>query len=113
MKKHQRYKEKTASSKKASAQIKKFKTKQGMQVFLEEDSSLPLVNIELVFRNGALFDSKSKEGSMRLFARMLRMGTKNTTALEFEETIDSLGAQLSIQVAHSFISFHATVIRRN
>ncbi|WP_236607584.1 M16 family metallopeptidase [Sandaracinus amylolyticus] len=88
-------------------------TDAGMTVLLEESHAIPLVDVEVVLKTGALFDPQGKEGLGRLAARLLRMGTKRLKAEDVDEAIDSMGAALSVDVAHSMVRLHASVIRRS
>jgi zinc protease len=85
----------------------------GMRVLVEPSHALPLVDVELIIGMGAHWDPEGKEGTARLAARMLRMGTKKRSASEFESAIDGMGASLSIDVAFSVLRVHASVIRRS
>jgi zinc protease len=84
-----------------------------MTVLLETHHAIPLVDVDLVVRSGALFDPVGKEGLARLAARLLRMGTKSRTADEIDEAIDAMGAALSADVGHGVLRVHASVIRRS
>lgn len=90
-----------------------FRTSKGVLVLLEESRDLPLVNFELVLRTGATHDPLTKAGLARLTARMIRMGSARINHRAVEEAIDCLGAQLSVQVAMSYVAFQGSVIARN
>jgi len=80
---------------------------------LEENHSLPLVDIQVSLRTGSVHDPLSLLGLSRTTALMIRMGTRSTKAPDVDQTIDSLGAHLSIQCAPSFIHFSGVVVERN
>lgn len=84
-----------------------------MVVLLEESHAIPLVDVELVIKSGALHDPPGREGLARLTARMMRMGTKRMHAEEADEEIDAMGASMSAEVGHGTLRIHASVIRRN
>jgi zinc protease len=88
-------------------------TGRGATVLLEENHAIPLVDVVLVIRSGALHDPPGKEGLARICARMLRMGTKKLRADEVDEAIDAMGAALGVDVGHGTISIHGSVIRRS
>lgn len=88
-------------------------TGSGITVLLEESHAIPLVDVELVLRSGALHDPAGHEGLARAAARMLRMGTKRLRADELDDAIDSLGASVAVEVSHSATRVHASVIRRS
>ncbi len=91
----------------------KFRSSRGIVVLLEESHELPLVNFEIVLRTGSMYDPAKKVGLTRLTARMIRMGSASVHRNSVEEIIDRLGAQLSIQVAASYVAFQGSVIARN
>lgn len=91
----------------------RWKTDAGMTVLLEESHAIPLVDVEIVLKTGALYDPPGKEGLARLASRLLRMGTKRLRAEDVDEAIDSMGAALTVDVAHSMVRIHASVIRRS
>ena len=90
-----------------------FRTSKGILVLLEESRDLPLVNFELVLRTGATHEPLSKAGLARMTARMIRKGSTQVNHAALEEAIDRLGAQLSVQVAMSYVAFQGAVIARN
>lgn len=88
-------------------------TDAGVTVLLEESHAIPLVDVEVVLKTGALFDPVGKEGLTRLAARLMRMGTRRLRAEDVDEAIDSMGAALTVDAAHSMVRLHASVIRRS
>jgi zinc protease len=82
-------------------------------LFVEDSRALPLVSIAVALRTGAASDPIGKEGLTRIMVRMLRRGCRGMTSHEFEETIDTLGAEISADVSSSVITLHADVITRS
>jgi len=91
----------------------RFHTAAGIPVFLEPSHALPLVDVEVVFRVGAITDPEGREGLTRLAARLARRGPKGMSAERFDETLDALGATLGMSVSTEWIRVHGSVIRRN
>ena len=85
----------------------------GVRVLVEESHELALVDIDIAFLTGSAYDPPTKLGLSRLTARVVRMGTKDLGAAAVDEKIDSLGAQLSIEISPSTTRFSGTVIKRN
>ncbi|MBX3230097.1 MAG: insulinase family protein [Labilithrix sp.] len=81
--------------------------------FVESSAAVPLVSIVVSVRSGAIADPAGKDGVCRFAARMLRRGAGGRSAQEIEASIDRLGAELSLDVGPSTVSFHGQVIRRN
>jgi zinc protease len=82
-------------------------------LLVESEHALPLVHIGLVLRTGSIHDPRGLEGLTRMTARMLRMGTRNMTPAQVEERIDSLGAQLSVSCAPSYVQVGGAVVAHN
>lgn len=82
-------------------------------ILLEPEHALPLVHVGLVLRTGSLHDTRGFEGLTRMTARMLRMGTKHLSPAQVEERIDSLGAQLAVSCAPSYVQLSGAVVAHN
>jgi zinc protease len=82
-------------------------------VLVESDHVLPLVHVGIVLRTGSVHDPRGLEGLTRMTARMLRMGTRKLSAQEVEERIDSLGAQLNVGCAPSYVQLSGVVVEHN
>jgi zinc protease len=82
-------------------------------LLIESEHALPLVHVALVLRTGSLHDPRGLDGLTRMTARMLRMGTRKLTASQLEERIDSLGAQLSVSCAPSYVQLSGAVVAHN
>lgn len=90
-----------------------WETRTGTPVLAEVSDALPLVDVSLVFRFGALIDAPGKEGTARLLARLLRSGAKGQSVQRFDEAIEGLGATLSAEVAHGGARFSGAVLAKN
>ncbi|MBI1176628.1 hypothetical protein GC207_04230 [bacterium] len=67
----------------------------GVVAYLVPDRTLPLVDIDVMFRVGEHLDPKGKEGLASLTGYLMaRGGTKSKTAEELDERMDFLAAQL-------------------
>ncbi|MET0391055.1 MAG: pitrilysin family protein [Polyangiales bacterium] len=82
-------------------------------VLVESDHVLPLVHVGIVLRTGSVLDPRGLEGLTRMTARMLRMGTRKLDAQQVEERIDSLGAQLHVGCAPSYVQMSGVVVAHN
>lgn len=85
----------------------------GATVLLETSRALPLVSISIGLKTGALLDAPGKEGTTRLLSRLMRRTGGGLDANVIDTRIDSLGASLGADVAHSTLAFQATVISRS
>ncbi|MDH5674107.1 MAG: insulinase family protein [Myxococcales bacterium] len=91
----------------------RFTTSAGSLVLTEHNRALPVVGLGLSLRAGALLDPEGKEGMTRLFARALRMGPRGTRSLSFEQSLERIGAQLSLSVSQSYAHIGALVVAKN
>ncbi len=85
----------------------------GGKVFVESAHTVPLVHITISFRSGAFHDPPGKDGTARMMLRLLRRGADGLGAQEIERTIDTLGAELSVEASASTLTLGGSVIRRN
>lgn len=74
---------------------------------------LPLVQVSILIRGGAIKDDPSKAGLTYLMANMLDEGTGQLSAVQFAEALEELGADLSIVPGQEFTYIDLTVLKRN
>ncbi|HXN30861.1 MAG TPA: pitrilysin family protein, partial [Polyangiaceae bacterium] len=74
---------------------KRFKLKNGLDVFLVEFHDLPLIDFNLMIKTGGAANPPDRAGLADLAANMLDEGTKTRSALQIADQIASLGATLS------------------
>lgn len=91
----------------------------GARLFVESDTSIPLVDVEVAFRGGSAYDPPGREGLARCYARLIRRGTSRRSPVgalgsdAFDEALERLGGSLTIDVSPSVVRVHGSVIRRN
>lgn len=91
----------------------RFVTSAGVPVHVEPSHELPLVDVEILFTEGAVLDPRGREGLTRLTAQLLRRGPRGMSTEAFDEAIESLGASLAASISSHVVRFHGSVIRRN
>jgi zinc protease len=74
---------------------KRFKLKNGLEVFLVEFHDLPLVDLNLMIKTGGAANPPDRAGMADLTAHMLDEGTKSRSALAIADQVAALGATLS------------------
>src|SRR5205085_927713 len=74
--------------------IEKTKLSNGLNVWLVERHALPIVSMDLVINAGGTLDTADKSGVASLTASMLNQGTKNRSALDIANGLQSIGAQV-------------------
>ena len=72
--------------------IQKAKLKNGLDVWLVQQDELPIVSMNMVFKTGSDYDPLNKAGLNSVTASLLNEGTKNRTAVEIANELQSIGA---------------------
>jgi len=76
--------------------------KNGMVVYIAEDPTLPLVNIELTLRTGSYLEPAGKEGLAAFTGSQIRRGgTRSLTAEQLDEKLDFLAASVSTGIGET------------
>jgi zinc protease len=79
-----------------------------MELYLVEDHKLPLIQVNLMVKNGWAADPVDLPGTAAITAELLDEGTKNMSALEISDEIRRLGA-----VFNTLSDFHNSEITLN
>ena len=82
-------------------------------VLVETSRELPLVTLTIALRTGAQSDPPGLDGLSHLLGRLMRRTGGGIAPHELDAQIDTLGASVGIDVGHSSLAFHATVISRS
>lgn len=88
-------------------------TDTGTVVLCEQDHALPLVHVGVSLRTGSAHDPRGLEGTVRLCARMLRMGTRKLSPTALEERIDAMGAHFGVGCSPSYLHVGGVVVAHN
>lgn len=83
----------------------------GAQVQLMEQHEVPLVNIDLLVRTGALYDRK--EGQAWMTAQSLLLGSKKHDKAALEALLDSMGAELDVKPGLEGTRIHARFLKKD
>jgi zinc protease len=76
--------------------VQHLKLSNGLPVLLYEKHEVPLVQMDLVVKAGAVQDPQGKSGLASMTAAMMTEGAGSRSALELADAIDFLGAQLYV-----------------
>lgn len=74
--------------------VKETKLKNGLTVAVVEKKGVPIVTVQLLVKNGAAAENKSKAGLANLTASLLTKGTKTRSATQIAEEIEFLGGNI-------------------
>ena len=78
---------------------------------MREDPRLPLVSIYAGFRGGLLAENLENNGITRLLSRTLLKGTKNRTAVQIAEQIESAGGRIGSDNGNNSFSVSVEVMK--
>ncbi len=74
--------------------IEKQKLSNGLEVWLVKQNELPIVSMNLVLKSGGTLDPADKSGVAAMTASLLDEGTRNRTADEIANQLQSIGASV-------------------
>src|SRR3990170_4837531 len=86
--------------------------KNGITLLFVETHALPIVNISVAIKAGAIYDPSEKGGVASLTAALLDEGTKNRSSIQIAEEIDFIGGRLSASGGEDFSSASLVVLKR-
>jgi zinc protease len=79
--------------------VKPFKLASGMQVYLVEQHTLPLVSMEVNFDGGSMLDPKGKEGLASVCMSMMTEGTEKLDKIQYSEKLADTASNISAYAA--------------
>jgi zinc protease len=98
---------------KAASKAVRFELDGGALALLEPSHDVPLVSLVVALRTGSAADPLDKSGLARIATRMLRRGCHGLVAEQIDFRIDSLGAEMAVEISPSTVAIFAQVIARN
>jgi zinc protease len=84
-----------------------------MVLLTSEDHSLPLVTMQLLMDGGSRRDPRGKEGLAYLTAKGLLLGTSRYTLTVFNESLDFMGASLTVSVDQDYARVGLRVLKKD
>ncbi len=105
----------SATTAKAQAQnelnfpIAQYKLKNGLQVILSEDYTLPLVSVVVAYNVGSIHEKPGKAGLAYLLENLMFQGSKNIGRMQHISFIQRIGGELNAVTTESRTLFFQTV----
>ncbi len=93
--------------------IQQFQLSNGLKVLLAERHSIPVVNCRLIVDAGYAADQNAIPGTAMLAMGMIDEGTKNRTALQISDDLNSLGARLGAYSSLDNSIFSLSALKSN
>ncbi len=86
-----------------------FRLKNGLQVIVLEDNSLPVVSVVLAYGVGSVHDPEGKEGLAYLMQNLMFQGSENVGPLQHLNYIQNAGGELNAATTFDKTFFYQTV----
>ncbi len=86
-----------------------FKLKNGLQVIIVEDNSLPLVSVVIAYGVGSINDPPTKDGLAYLMQNLMFQGSENVGPLQHINYIQNAGGELNAATTFDKTFFYETV----
>jgi len=86
-----------------------FKLKNGLQVILSEDSSLPLVSVVVAYNVGSMYEEPGKTGLAYLLENLMFQGSENVSRMQHYSIIHNAGGKLNAATSADKTIFFQTV----
>lgn len=94
-------------------EYKEFTLSNGLHVYLLENHEQPTLTFSLAIRGGDAYDPAGKEGTAAIAGDMLGKGTKSRTAQQIAESLDGVGANISVSTAGESMTINASFLKRH
>ncbi|SFD14655.1 M16 family metallopeptidase [Pseudoalteromonas denitrificans] len=85
----------------------------GIEVFLSERHSVPIVEMSIIFDGGNAANIKNKMGLASFTLGMMNEGTKSLSSLELAEKQELLGARIGASSSKDIFQVNASVLKSN
>lgn len=82
-----------------------------LEVSFEKDPSLPLVQLNIAIKAGAVADPENALGLTNFMGEMLLRGTKKKTKEQIDGELDQLGAQIGVETRSEAMIIRGAVLR--
>lgn len=85
--------------------------KNGLQVIVIENSSVPLVTVEMAVKNGAWTESPEYNGLSHLYEHMFFKSNEKSKAEGYHDKASELGMLSNAQTQYEVVNYYTTTIR--
>jgi predicted Zn-dependent peptidase len=92
-----------------SSNMTQFKLRNGLEVIIYEDSSLPLVSVVVAYGVGSIHDPENKGGLAYLMQHLMFQGSQNIGPLQHINYIQNVGGELNAATTFNKTFFYETV----
>ncbi|MGB9765599.1 MAG: M16 family metallopeptidase [Candidatus Saccharicenans sp.] len=92
-----------------SSNLSQFKLRNGLQVILYEDSSVPLVSVVVAYSVGSINDPENKPGLAFFMQHLMFQGSRNVGPMQHITYIQNIGGELNAATTFDKTFFYETV----
>lgn len=90
----------------------RFQLDNGMVIFLQPDSEIPLIEVSATLRGGSRDEPADKVGLVSLFAQTLRTGgTKGRSGDQIDDFLAARGAEVELSSDHDSVNLRASALK--
>jgi len=89
--------------------VTSFQLKNGLQVILSEDYSLPIISIVVAYKVGSFHDPPGKIGIAYLMENLMFMGSRNVRRMQHYSVIRRIGGRLNARTGFDKTLYYQTV----
>ncbi len=97
----------------ADMKIDRVTSASGIEAWLVQDHTIPIVTLRFAFAGGASLDQPGKNGTAALAASMLDEGAGEYDTIAFHRRLDELAAQISFSAGHDEFDGTIRMLRAN
>ena len=98
---------------KESIYAKKFTLDNGIRLIIRENHTVPMFAMNIAFLGGLRFETEKNNGITRFLSLMLTRGTKNRTAKQLAEEIESMGGNITSYSGRDSFGIEAKFLKQD
>ena len=93
--------------------VKPFKLANGIQVYLVEQHTLPIVSMDLNFDGGSVVDPKGKEGLASVCMSMITEGTQKLDKIQYAEALADVASNINAYAADDSVGLSLSSLTKH
>ena len=93
--------------------IQRVETPAGLELWLVEDHSVPVLTLSFAFRGGAVAEPAGREGLARMVANLIDQGAGERNAQAFQSALEDINASISVGAGYDDFSGELKTLTRH
>ncbi len=102
-----------AGSTSRATEIQRVTSAQGIEAWLVEEHSIPLVSLNIAFAGSAALDPEGREGTAHMVSGLLDEGAGDMNALAFQSRLEELAIHMSFSAGHDHFTGSLVTLTEN